>query len=252
MGDRKTGQLSRDQILRLVLTALFAAICFVVIWLKIPIGEQFVHPGNAMCILAALLLGGVPGGIAGSIGMGLFDLLFYPTSIFKTLILKFLMGLIAGLIFHYGKKRPQSRPQIGLAAASGLSLVFGLWILITYLGKETKELTLLMPSLFLLILGGVLAVILAVSLSTKKIGHVTLYAILGATAGVAFNVAGEFVWKTAENLLYGMPFNAAVAATIVKIPATFLNGSFSVFLAVLLYLPIRSALQKAKLDSMLA
>ena len=48
MGDRKTGQLSRDQILRLVLTALFAAICFVVIWLKIPIGEQFVHPGLSL------------------------------------------------------------------------------------------------------------------------------------------------------------------------------------------------------------
>lgn len=43
-----------------------------------------------------------------------------------------------------------------------------------------------------------------------------------------------------------------MAATLVKIPATFLNGSFSVFLAVLLYLPVRTALQKAKLGSMLA
>lgn len=60
------------------------------------------HVGNAFCVLAALLLGGVYGGIAGSLGMTIADLLdpAYVTSAPKTFILKFCIGLIAGFIAH--------------------------------------------------------------------------------------------------------------------------------------------------------
>lgn len=60
------------------------------------------HIGNAFCVLAALLLGGGYGGVAGSLGMTIADLLdpVYITSAPKTFILKLCIGLIAGFVAH--------------------------------------------------------------------------------------------------------------------------------------------------------
>ena len=84
---------SRNTLLTTVLIALFAALSYVVLYIKIPMGEQFVHMGNMVTILAALLIGGWQGGLSGSIGMGLYDIFFYPTSVVKTLILKLWGGM---------------------------------------------------------------------------------------------------------------------------------------------------------------
>jgi uncharacterized membrane protein len=55
---------------------------------------MFVHFGNLIVVLAALLVGGWQGGLAGSIGMGLYDILNgHADSSPKTFILKFLIGL---------------------------------------------------------------------------------------------------------------------------------------------------------------
>lgn len=97
-----------DPVYKLVLTALMAALCYVAFtFLKIPVptfGGDYValHIGNAFCVLAALLLGGVYGGLAGSLGMTIADLLdpVYITSAPKTFVLKFCIGLIAGLVAH--------------------------------------------------------------------------------------------------------------------------------------------------------
>ncbi len=97
-----------DKVYKLVLTALMAALCYVAFtYLKIPIptfGGDYValHIGNAFCVLAALLLGGVYGGVAGSLGMTIADLLdpVYITSAPKTFILKLCIGLIAGFVAH--------------------------------------------------------------------------------------------------------------------------------------------------------
>lgn len=100
--------LDDNKVYKLVLTALMAALCYVAFtFLKIPIptfGGDYValHIGNAFCVLAALLLGGVYGGLAGSLGMTIADLLdpVYITSAPKTFLLKLCIGLIAGLIAH--------------------------------------------------------------------------------------------------------------------------------------------------------
>jgi uncharacterized membrane protein len=97
-----------DKIYKLVLTGLMAALCYVCFtFLKIPIptpggGSTALHIGNAFCVLAALLLGGWYGGLAGSIGMTIADLLDpkYIASAPKTFILKLCIGLIAGFIAH--------------------------------------------------------------------------------------------------------------------------------------------------------
>lgn len=97
-----------DKAYKIVLTALMAALCYVAFtFLKIPIptmGGDYValHIGNAFCVLAALLLGGGYGGVAGALGMTIADLLdpVYITSAPKTFVLKLCIGLIAGFIAH--------------------------------------------------------------------------------------------------------------------------------------------------------
>lgn len=89
-------------------TALLAALCFVsftYLQIKIPVpgvGATSLHIGNTFCVLAALLLGGWYGGIAGAIGMTIADLLdpVYIMVAPKTFILKLCIGLITGLIAH--------------------------------------------------------------------------------------------------------------------------------------------------------
>ena len=100
--------MKNNHLYKLTITGLMAALCFVAFtYIKIPIpvpgGDAVaLHIGNAFCVLAALLLGGVYGGLAGSLGMTIADLIdpTYVTSAPKTFILKFLIGLIAGFVAH--------------------------------------------------------------------------------------------------------------------------------------------------------
>lgn len=96
------------KIKKLAQTALFAALCFIsftFLQIKIPVpggDATSLHIGNAFCVLAALLLGGGYGGLAGAIGMTLADL-FDPIYIIvapKTFVLKLCIGLITGLVAH--------------------------------------------------------------------------------------------------------------------------------------------------------
>ena len=58
--------------------------------------------GNAVVVIAALVLGGPLGGFAGALGMTIGDLLdpVYITYAPKTLICKMVIGLIVGLVAH--------------------------------------------------------------------------------------------------------------------------------------------------------
>ena len=86
------------------LMSALAYISFIFLQIKIPTpgGTTSFHLGNTFCILAALLLGGIPGGLAGAIGMGIGDLLdpTYVTYATKTIILKLLIGIFTGLFAH--------------------------------------------------------------------------------------------------------------------------------------------------------
>ena len=85
---------------KLAETALMAALCYVsftFLQIKIPVpggDATSIHIGNAFCVLAALLIGGVYGGLSGAIGMGIADLMdpVYITGAPKTFVLKFCIG----------------------------------------------------------------------------------------------------------------------------------------------------------------
>lgn len=92
---------------KLVLTAIMAALCYVAftfIQIKVPTpaGYTSFHLGNVFCVLAALMIDGVCGGIAGAIGMGIGDLLdpVYVITAPKTIFLKFFIGFITGTVAH--------------------------------------------------------------------------------------------------------------------------------------------------------
>lgn len=239
---------SRNTLLTTVLIALFAALSYVVLYIKIPMGEQFVHMGNMVTILAALLIGGWQGGLSGSIGMGLYDIFFYPTSVVKTLILKFGIGLFTGLIARVGHRHPDCSPRKGLAAASAVSLVIGLVLLAGRLFRlgGLADVT-PVATVFLLVLGVLLGLLLLASLKTDKLNNEVLFATLGATVGILWNIVGEFLFALVTKMLAGMSFEAAAIAALLRIPASFVNGSFSIFGAVLLYVPLKAALGRARL-----
>ena len=124
-----------ETLIKLAQTGLMAALCFVTFTffqIKIPMpggGATSFHVGNAFCVLAALILGGWYGGLAGAIGLGIAAMLdpVYITGAPKTFVLKLCIGLITGLIAHRIAKINESRDKkyifrwSMIASAAGLA-----------------------------------------------------------------------------------------------------------------------------------
>ena len=91
---------------KLAQAGLLAALCYIgfaFFRIDIPVGPEKTafHFGNVFCVLAALLVGGVLGGLSGAVGMTIADLTSgYVTSAPKTFFLKLCIGLIVGLVAH--------------------------------------------------------------------------------------------------------------------------------------------------------
>lgn len=185
----------RSPFMQTVLIAMFAALSFVAIWLiripyPAPVGNPFIHFGNMVTILAALLIGGWQGGLSGSIGMGLFDIVGgYGIDSLKTFILKFGIGLFTGLVARIGRRHPERNPRVGLGVAGGISLAMGLTVLIGKLaGWSLLAKAADISYVLLLIIGVLLTALTVAACRTEKLTNETLFAALGATAGIAFNV----------------------------------------------------------------
>ena len=119
---------------KLIQTALLAALCFVsftYLQIKIPVpggDATSLHIGNAFCVLAALLLGGWYGGLAGAIGMTIADLIdpVYILVAPKTFILKLCIGLITGFIAHKIAKIAESNDNKYIFKWSLIASIAGL------------------------------------------------------------------------------------------------------------------------------
>lgn len=98
-----------ETVMKIAQTAFLAALCFVsftFLQIKIPMpggDATSIHIGNAFCVLAALLLGGGYGGLAGAVGMTIADILdpIYIVGAPKTFVLKLCIGLITGFVAHH-------------------------------------------------------------------------------------------------------------------------------------------------------
>lgn len=121
-------------LLKLAETAVFAALCYVTftfLQIKIPMpggDATSIHIGNAFCVLAALILGGGYGGLAGAIGMTIADIMdpVYIVGAPKTFILKLCIGLITGLVAHKVAHINESNDKKYVARWSTIAAVAGL------------------------------------------------------------------------------------------------------------------------------
>lgn len=124
---------NKESLRKLCMAALFAALCYIGFTyckIDIPVGAEKTafHLGNVFCVLAALLLGGFWGGMAGAVGMTIADLTTaYVTSAPKTFVLKLCIGLITGLLAHkvFHLSREDSR-KLPLPVATAISCAGGM------------------------------------------------------------------------------------------------------------------------------
>ena len=118
----------------LSMAALFAALCYIGFTyckIDIPVGMEKTafHLGNVFCVLAALFLGGLWGGMAGAVGMTIADLTTaYVTSAPKTFLLKLCIGLITGFVAHKIFKISQDKEnrKVPLTVATAISCAAGM------------------------------------------------------------------------------------------------------------------------------
>ena len=129
VGQRKS---QRADVKRLAQAGLLAALCYIgfaFFKIDIPVGPEKTafHFGNVFCVLAALLLGGYWGGLAGAVGMTIGDLTTaYVTSAPKTFFLKLCIGLIVGLVAHNIFKLSKDHSPKYITGVTILSCVCGL------------------------------------------------------------------------------------------------------------------------------
>lgn len=116
--------------LRMVVSvALMAALCFTATFINIPvplpIGNTMVHLGNTVCLVGALLLGGVKGGLAGGIGMAMFDLTSPIFAVYApfTFVQKFMMGFACGVL-ESRKSESKIKTVVAVIVGSIANLVF--------------------------------------------------------------------------------------------------------------------------------
>jgi len=152
----------RYPVQRTAAVGMLAALSYVVftflqIKISLPGGDATsIHLGNAVCVLGALIMGGLAGGLGGAIGMTIGDLFdpIYVVYAPKTFLLKLCIGLITGLIAHkFGKiNQTQDKKHIlrwSLIAACGgmlFNVIFdpllGYLYKLVILGKPAAQITL--------------------------------------------------------------------------------------------------------------
>lgn len=147
---------------KLTMMAVFAALSYVVftfcqVKITLPGGDATsIHLGNAVCVLGALILGGLYGGIGGAVGMTIGDLLDPVYLIYapKTFLLKLCIGLIAGFVAHRigkietctDKKKIVKWTVLAAVCGLGFNVIFdpllGYFYKLAILGKPAAEVAL--------------------------------------------------------------------------------------------------------------
>ncbi|MBR4123164.1 MAG: ECF transporter S component [Clostridia bacterium] len=227
----------QKNILNITFISLFAALSYIALMLFFfPVGIMYVHFGNLIVVLAALLIGGWQGGLAGSIGMGLYDIFNgHADSSPKTFLLKFLIGLTVGIIFTFLNNR-KKYPSLWLLISGLISLVISIFLIVFGNKNNFKgDISILAP-IFIVI--GILCIIF--SLLKNKFSQKTASAIVGASCGMLVNIVGETLWKTFQFWIAGSSFAAAFTGAALAQGSTLINAGIAIIGGVALY----SVLQK--------
>ena len=121
---------------KLVMAALFAALACVTMSIKIPTPgtSGYIHPGDAIVILAGVVLGPAWGFLAGGIGSAMADLLGgYFVYVPITFVIKGLVSLCSALLYRKVGKNSKSRyTAVILGGVADIILVAGGYCLCEY------------------------------------------------------------------------------------------------------------------------
>lgn len=116
----------------LVFVGVLAAMVYVVTLFRFPLLGSRVHFANAVCLLAGMLLGPVPGGMAAGLGSALFDAIsggYDFINVLITFVSKFAMGWVCGLLMHSEGKRKHKFDRTVLSAIAGALTYVALYML---------------------------------------------------------------------------------------------------------------------------
>lgn len=253
--------LSKNKRLLLSITCIgvFSALSYIGVLIHIPIpsplGKPMIHLGNLIVIVASLIFGGWIGGISGAIGMGLYDLIagYDIWSITRTIILKLVMGLIVGFIYHRLIKKEKCNIAILSILVGLFFLVVGILFLslaLKYQGvwvNETlnKKSNIYWPIYtFSIMIGIVLIISGALS---SKLPFVLRCVTLATSVAIMVNLCGEFIYKVLKQFtLGGTNFTNSLQLALLSVPSTLLNGVITIILAICIFIPIRLSLNTNK------
>ncbi len=234
---------THQKLLDITFIALFAALCYIALTvLFIPFANMYIHFGNLIVVLAALLVGGWQGGLAGSIGMGFYDIFNgHADSSPKTFILKLLIGLATGLVYSFLKSR-KKYPAVPLYIAGVLSLMASAGILTHTLTQNhayTGKGVWLFP-LFAII--GIISILFG--LLKNKLSQKTASAVVGASCGMLVNLVGETAWKLVTYMLAGSGFKAALTTAVLGQASTLINAGIAIVGGVALFCALEKPFAK--------
>lgn len=126
--------MKNNQTFKYVQIGIYAALIIIAItFIRIPmpsaISNSFVHPGNALVILAVLLMGFKRGAAAAAIGLFLFDALngylhVAHFTVLENLLVLIVVSLIYGKVFHKNDKMPNIITLGIVGALTKIILIF--------------------------------------------------------------------------------------------------------------------------------
>ena len=117
-----------------VLVGVLAAMVYVVTMFRFPLLGSKVHFANAVCLLAGMLLGPLPGGVAAGLGSALYDAFngYDTANVLITFVSKFAMGAVCGALMRMPGSRRAKADRTLLAAAAGAVTYVALYMLKTW------------------------------------------------------------------------------------------------------------------------
>lgn len=250
---------------KVILISIFAALCCAgtFVQIRMPAGD-FVHLGNFVMIVAALLLGGISGGLVGSLGMGLYDLIFYfdkPSTILRTFILKFIVGFIVGFLFRLIIKK-KVNASLWLYILGGLFGVLFTVSLIFFIlgskadfnitsgfnsiykahifGKTTNiKISLYVPIFSILFT----AFAIAGGIFSYRLTERQRAVLLSVMVAIFVNILGEFILRWILEGLLVSDFRTSIVVATSKIPGSIITGFISIVLSVFVYEPVYRAVK---------
>lgn len=229
-------------IYKMILIALFASLSFLGTYIKIPVPGGTLHLGNYFCLLSGLLCGGLVGGLASSLGMGLCDVIFGETifTIIRTIVVKFLYSFTGGYLFRLFLKK-KIKPLYCLLGAIFISIGITILCLILYLNENISFsiIPLILSIVFIICMLLELILIKRTKIEMQKLSLAVIIASL-------INVFGELTFVFIYNLtIYNMAFDGAFISTLMKISSRVITGVFTSIFVILSFFPIYRSIKES-------